>query len=510
MTTRSVPIPTPYGPTGHRITVTPTGEVSAVESVIRSMPDALFRLSYGKQSAEAKDYLTALEDNVRYQAEGALVVPKPPEYFRELRTAWEATAAPAADGPAGRRRSFWAGGRAYKDLLFLNDRYLSNALRQLQRDLPQCAPTTAAALEPWLISVLPLVHGRHLYGVYEAIGRTGTATAEDFLFAELARPGRHTAAEGILKGLASFPGAAATERYLAAYDDVRDYRELIEPYLDGLAERRGDAVNRLAARVLTDHPREARAVLRVLQANDHPDPVGTVADHFWREEDYFVLDLLLGVVNGADAPRHRIDLAAMNRRAADPAFVDTAPVTWPQQLEPHWSALVAATPAAEFLAVMAEWLDDPAPRVQRNALLQLKTRLSVLPEDDDWLRDFPAATLDRLLELLDSRYDKVYTVVLSLLRYLVHYVPEPRRVLSAVLNHLPGSGYRMMNAAVLKTAARDDELKQYLRTAVQLRLDNAPIIRLGQWEAVLNYVKFLGHDEEYRRQVAERLGRYDG
>jgi len=192
----------------------------------------------------------------------------------------------------------------------------------------------------------------------------------------------------------------------------------------------------------------------------------------------------------------------MNAKMATPSFTEGPPVTWPQGLGSYWDQLVRKATTEEILAEVEKYLHRLEPRLQRNALLQLQT----------WAKNqksppaLPPAIEARLRELINARYDKTFTVALDIAAIVMPSLAHPESMVGILLEHSLVSRYRLMNAAALKKAAEQPELKQQQITFFHRAIENAKNIdELNAIKRVIPYVNFLGVRLELEKQVGKRM-----
>jgi len=507
-------LPTPYGPAGYRVIIAPDGRVTDVQLATNGLPEAVFRLTFGDRWEEAREYFSRLAENVPFQVELALHRPPASGPLAKIGEAANELDLPDLGGElppfdAGepehvRRLRLLATNAAFHHAVYLTPDRVTQALDRLTnppRKTDAGVRPYFASLEPWLLSLTGLLTGRELVAAWVALGYLRTPTARDRIFQELERPGRHIVADALLRGLAPYKEEGDKERFRALYPGLRGHADLSERFLKLLAGKKGPASMTLALEILGDHPRAAALVLKVLRVNNHPDAVGALRAQFDREEDYFVLDYLAGIINDNQPGRHAVGPAEMNAKLATEHFTDGAPVTWPQMLEPNWTKLVLAAPAEEIFTIVEDYLARKEPRLQRNALLQLKT----------WAKAqtiAPALTPEierRLREAINSRYDKISTVALDVVAETMPRLECPLEMTKVLLAHLLTSRYRLMDAAALKKAAADPELKafqvQHLEKEIAATTDPG---KLDAIEKTLPYLRFLGVREDLKKQIAHQ------
>lgn len=508
--TSTIQLTTPHGPAGFQVTYTERGEILKIESAAAQLPEMVFRLTHGDEWETVRTYFADLTDYLRHPLEFVIWKRKQFPGYQDLQQDFTVyrPAALNEEGPLPpwrQRAEFWRKSKTNEQkLLLLQAQNPKNEMSLLARKAlndPHFGPQNAAILEPWLLALLPLLDGETLPPAYELLGNLHTASAREYLFTQLELPGRHIAAKGLLKGLRTYRDQDSQQRFLSLYPAFSDHRDLLELYLEILVPFRGNDVIRLALKILEDHPEQALEVYHLLVANNVPDPVAPLINRFKEEDNYFVLDLLLGVINRFAPAGTGISLAAMNSKVATEHFTDSAPVTWPQLLEKNWLKLVMDTPPAQRMEVLEKYLGRPEPRLQRNALLQLKA----LVKSATAPLALPPAIEDRLRELVESRYDKISTVAIDILGECMEKLHDPAAAVEVLARHSLHSRYRLMNVAALKKAARQPALqaqqKAFFLTAVNVAGDAAALDNLAR---ILPYFRFLGVEKELKEALVAR------
>lgn len=498
-TSATINLPTPYGPAGYEVTVSATGAVVSVTSAAANLPEVVLRLSYSENWEAAREHFLLLGHHLAFQAEAAVWLPDPPAEFKLLRRAFRGTFSEtipdveASEPDHLQRARFWLAHPKTLPALFRQRKQSAGltALGQLFASPEHRVP----ALEAWVYALLPLLEDTaDLEQLYTMLAQLDTEAARDYLFGELERNGRHPYANSLLHGLRPFSASRDRARLIGLYDWLGNDADLMKRYLRLLHPFSGADVHAVLLRALADNPHEARHVLTALRQTKHPAPEAIIRAQFDREENYFLLDLIAELIN--DGPEaYRVTLAQMNAKVATPPFLDGAQVTWPQMLEPNWSNLVKNSPADDFFPLIVPYLLRPEGRLQRNALLQLQY----------WLRQQPTAPPlpqpleNRLRELIDSRYDKVSTVALSVIETTMLALSDKEEMVDALLRHAPRSQYRLMVAAALKKAAEVPALHTrqvaFFRTAIQEALNTEVLLQV---ERVLPYLTFLGVKDELK------------
>ncbi|WP_020571252.1 hypothetical protein [Neolewinella persica] len=508
--TSTIHLTTPYGPAGFLVTFTERGEIVNVESAAAKLPETVFRLTHGDNWEAVRNYFEDLTNYLRYPLEFIVWKRKKFPGYQNLQEAFSLHRPGALneEGPLPPwrlRAEFWQKRNTNEQkLLLLLAQNPKNELTLLARKTiadKHFGPDNATVLEPWLQALIPLLDGETLLPAFELLGNLHTDSAREYVFSQLELPGRHIAAKGLLKGLSTYHDEASKQRFLALYPSLSGHRDLLELYLEMLLKYRGDDVVNLTLQVLEDHPEQALEVYRLLSANDVPNPVAHLIKQFNKEGNYFVLDLLLGVINRFAAPGSGISLADMNEKVASEHFTDTAQVTWPQLLEKNWLKLVVETSQQHALKTIENYLKRTEPRLQRNALLQLKAivKSANLP---------PALPLGielRLGELVDSRFDKISTVAIDIIGEQIDSLADPAAMVDILVRHSLHSRYRLMNVAALKKAARQPALgaqqEAFFLRSIKTAEDRPTLDNI---ERILPYFRFLGVEETLKEAISTR------
>jgi hypothetical protein len=508
--TSTVQLTTPHGPAGFQVTFTERGEIVKVVSAAAQLPESVFRLTHGDNWETVRAYFEDLTNYLPCPLEFIIWKRKQFPGYQDLQEAFDPHRPEALneEGPLPPwrvRAEFWRKRSTNEQkLLLLLAQNPKNELTQLSRKANTdklFGPDNATVLEPWLRALIPLLDGEILLPAFELLGNLHTASAREHVFTQLELPGRHIAAKGLLKGLASYNDQASKQRFLTLYPSLSGHRDLLELYLEMLLKFQGDDVVNQALQVLDDHPEQALEVYRILSTNDVPDPVAPLITRFEREDNYFVLDLLLGVINRFAALDSGISLADMNEKVASEHFTDTPPVTWPQLLEKNWLKLVKETLLQRALETIENYLKRPEPRLQRNALLQLKA----LVKSDTPPQALPLSIELRLGELVDSRFDKISTVAIDIIGEQMDRLANPAAMVDVLVRHSLHSRYRLMNVAALKKAARQPELSAQQKAFFLNTIETAEgDPTLDNLERILPYFRFLGVEETLKEALSTR------
>ncbi len=519
--TAQVSRPSPFGPAVFSVAVAETGEVLSVVSAATKLPEAVFKLTYGDRWEDARAYFLDLAANLSYQVEVALHLEDPlgfeklaeqfrqagGEYFRPTDRAYQ-----AGEPDFRARARYWITRPRELPILFLEPatkRYASlQRIAQRFKRKPGAELPYADSLEPWVFSLLGVANGKELDQAVTLLGRLKTTAAREYVFAELERPGRHIVADGLIRGLEAYRDAVARDRILLLYPKLAPHPDLVATYLEVISQFQGEEVVTTGLQILEDRSLHAPGVLTLLHNNGHPDPVGVLRQQFDREEEYFFLNDLLDTINRQQDEQHFISLEAMNAKIAGmPEVVDAAPVTWPQQLERHWRELLLATNQEEAIRIIQSYSLRKEPRLQRNALLQLK----VLVKEQANISAIPFPLEERLRELINARFDKISTVAIDIVTELFPVLRDPTAMVDVILMHSLTSRYRLMDMAALKAAAtkpalKDRQLTFFRKTITQTSNPE----ELSVLQRLLPYLTFLGAKAELTNLLEERRVRLHG
>lgn len=493
-------LPTPHGDASFTLSADPAG-VTVERLPLQGLPNSVWQLTYGKQWKEAQGYFTQLAATLPFRlmalaTSDRMVVASLDAAVRLL---------PPAGIETGAYRDFWASHSKQLSLFSTEEAQLTGALdafRQLARRR-EVGPFSPHLL-PYLQTLLPIAGHRVLVLVYAAIGALASAEAKELLLGELESEGRHPYTDKILSALASFNDADTLQRLIGVYRADKIAEEDLDTYIGGLGRFEDTASIDHVLDLLADHPEAVPAITNALgQLGMSTDDIaGHLHRQFLRETRYGLLDDLLIYTNLQHADEHRIGLAQMNARAADPVFTDTPPVNWPQQLEPGWRHLVAGCGAEEVFLTVAAYLSRSEPRLQRNAILQLKAYRQ-LPGA---VNELPHSIEVRLRELLFSRFDKVYVEVLNILGDRPIPLAEHEAMLRAVLEVSIGSRYRFVVLNALRKVGGGAGDRAYASTFYLQAINAAETpSRLQQVADLLPFLeKYLGDVAALREALDAR------
>lgn len=493
-----------FGPTGFAVEVSPEGEVLSVSSAAAQLPEMVFRITYGDRWEYAREHFQHLAENLSYRVEAAVwlndVLPEYKLLRRAFRKAYpDARPATGPEAPPyARRANFWLAYPEARPGLFLQKKAYSGfaaILAMLRR-----GEIDGEILEPWLFSLLSLLsEPADRSQVYLLLSALGTASAAEFLFTELERPGRHPYSTGLLNALRELAGPNNTQRILGLYPSFSGDQDQLRNYLEVLKQLRGAEVHQVIVTILHRYPALADAAYYALISTGHPAPGAVIREKFDQEEGLHFFDLIAELIGG-EAEGIRVNLADMNAKVDHPALNAAAPVTWPQALGPYWAELVRAADSETLLGLVGEYLDREEPWLQRCALLQLNVWIRA----QDSPPAVPSALENRLRQLLSSRHEKVYTVVLNVLERIFERLSAKDLTTDLVLKHARTSGYRLMNAAVLKKAARDPQLKAQQIVRMRTAIFRASTEELSVLKALVPYLRFLERKELFQQLIRER------
>ncbi|WP_420460211.1 hypothetical protein [Neolewinella sp.] len=504
--THSISLPTPFGEAAYGITLTAAGRVEDVQLPLAGLPESVYKLTYGPSWRDAIAYFERLGATLAYRIEAVLFMSVQPTELTGLVTHFRSTGgAGVATSEYGR---FWAAHAQWMGVFAFRQRVVDKTLRKLLkvRDGQQLIALEAQLFD-FLLTLLGLEFTQTSELVYQLIGSFRTERARTYLLGELERPGRHPFAADLLRGLEHFCDTADTlPRLRAVYQRGKFAGQRVEQYVRGLARFEQTAVLPDLLEVLGAQGSYVDAIIGVWQSFGlDPDYMQEqLVAQFTREQDYYVLDdLLQASLRLSQTPR--IDLATLNAKLESPAFVDLPPVNWPQQLEPGWRELLRRTGYPMVMDVVTQYLSSPVPRLQRNAVLQLKA----YREDATENLPLPYPIERRLRELLTSRYDKVYVEVMNILGARpTPVLREPERMLDAILAISIGSRYRFVVLTALRRVGNGTALRQRARQYYAGLLagpqDAAQLERLTAWLPFLS--KYLGDIGDLRAALDGREG----
>jgi hypothetical protein len=455
----SLTLSTPYGSATFEVITDDRGSVTDILLPLHGLPDSAFRLTYGKTAEEARTYFENLARILPARIAVARQVPEPPPELLPVVDGIE-TDGYFHDHPE------WAAVYGFAEKA--QQRTLRRILRQTEgKELEEMG----GVMLPYLIDWLPLAPHRTADLIYGAIGHFGLTAGRDYLLGQLTAAGRHPFTSAILRGLRPYTDTATLTELQRAYAGDRIGPEQVADYLRYLGRFADAGIPDHVAEVLERHPYEPEAASEAwldygLDAAETARRLGT---RFEQTENYAALNDLVVAINRFDSP-HRIDLAAMNHRQETAEWLDLPPVNWPQQLEPAWKQLVLDAPAEEVLALITDYLGRPEPRLQRNALLQLRTFL----EREDAPIHFSPALEDRLRKAIGARYDKIYVEALNVL------ATKPKRelnervaMLDAVLERSLNSRYRIVILTALRRTGEGEEFKRHAHDFYRRRIQQA-------------------------------------
>ena len=500
MTPLRFTLPTAYGPATFTVTLGPEGEPLLPRPPLAELPDAAFKLSYGADWAQVRRYFQELTRLLAYGLPVYRGAASPPDPLRPVIAQLPAVDDPS---PAG---AFW---RANPELTGVFDPGEPERRRALARFAGRRNAELARRAAPYLFDYLAFLTGAESLRVvpeaYQALGALGSVEARDFLLGQLSLDGRHPYTRHLLTALRSFPDKTVLDQVWQQYRGSHLAEEELPALLDLLGAYTGAPATEYVTDLLRDHAYLVDRIARTLRQLGLPegDVVERITAQFYRETEYAYLDDLLRAANAVRAGS--IDLRAMNDCAADDLFVDVPPVNWPQQLESGWSELTRQTPMPEATEILASYLARPEPRLQRNALLQLK----VLTAREDFAGNLPADVEARLAELIGSRYDKVYVEVLNLLARRELRWHHPLQLVERILQKSLHTRYRTVILKALRTVGNFPEARLATRAFYLERIRAADAsLDLEHLSALLPYLeKYLGDIRELRDAIRLREDR---
>lgn len=493
-----------YGPTGFEVEISGEGEVLKVTSAAAQLPETVFRITYGDRWEYAREYFQRMAENLAYRIEAAAWLNDSLPEYKLLRRAFRKTfpdsLPEAGDGAPlyAQRANFWLAHPEARPAVFLQKKIYAG-FRAIAGLLRQ-GKVNPHALEPWLFSLINLLDDpADRQEVYHLIGLLGTPSASEFLFSELERPGRHPYSTGLLNAVKELAGPENNTRILALHPSFADDWQQLQEYLKIVSLLRGEEAHLVIIAILQRHSSLAPEAFAALKSTGHPNPDAVIREKFNEEESLFFFDLIAELIDHAPAGV-RVSLADMNAKVDRPGLNAAAPVTWPQMLGPNWARLVQAADQITIFELVTTYLDRSEPWLQRCALLQLDTWLQA----QETPPAIPLKVEQRMRQLITSRYEKVYTVILTIAEKIFHQLAEPELMVDIVLKHARTSGYRLMNAAVLKKAAQDPTLKALQITKLKTALSGAAEEDLSSLKRLIPYFRFLGVGDELQRLAKER------
>ena len=503
-TTFRATLATRYGDATFTFAVHADGRLSTEQVPLAGLPDTVYQLTYGHDWPTVKTYFADLSALIPWWVQAYSGVADVPGFLRPvvhaipgLKSTEELTQITAFR----KYRPNW------QDLFHPDRERRNGALSRLTAPGQETYRREVAShLEAYLRALIQAPTLGSVAEAYRLLGALGTTGGRRFLLDELARDGRHPYASHILAGLRFHQDGEVVERVRTTYRQGHFAEDDLPAVLSLLRDFREPRTVPFVRELLRDHAYLVESAITVLRSVglQKGEIVDLLVEHFQAEETYHHLDILLRATN-RQAPG-TIDLAAMNERAADSSFLDVPPVNWPQQLESGWSSLVRETPMTTALAIITDYLNRSAPRLQRNALLQLKQ----LTDRDDFDGQLPAAVEERLAELLTSPFDKVYVEVLNLLGKRHLHWRNSRSLLDAILRRSLRTRYRIVLLKALRRVGDSEEARrharEFFRDAVQQSTSAVDLEHLG---ALLPYLeKYFGEATALRTQLAERAASY--
>ena len=491
---------TRYGDATYAFAVGPDGHLRTEQMPLAGLPDTVYQLTYGHDWPTVKAHFTDLGLLLPHWVPAFVGFGVVPGFLQPVVEAVGEATEPGRAPDSEAYRNYQPN---WQDLFHPDQQRRNGALSKVTATgHREFLGAVAQHLEPYLLALLQAPTLGSVAEAYRLLGALGSDTGRAYLLGELAREGRHPYAAHILAGLQSHRDAGVLDRVRTTYRSGHFAEDDLPAVLGLLRDFPGAETVPFARELLRDHAYLVEPAIAVLRSAglSRSDLVAVLLEHFREEQTYHHLDILLRATN-RQAPG-TIRLADMNERAADPVFVDVPPVNWPQQLEPGWATLVRHTPMDEAIEVITEFLQRPAPRLQRNALLQLKH----LTDREEFSGQLPEAVEERLATLLASPFDKVYVEVLNLLGKRNLRWHNPKLLQDAVMQRSLRTRYRIVLLKALRRLGDSDEARlrarEFFRKAVQ-QSTSAP--DLEHLTALLPYLeKYFGEATELRILLAER------
>jgi hypothetical protein len=501
----SISINTQFGATAFSFDLSPEGEVSDLQCLSLGLPEAVLKLTYDNPDlGELKNHFQYWMKALPYIVELAVWEEEVPGYLVQLRDQFK----DSHSGYADMRSTVLATDILDSDnIVHLHwtkvTSWIKLGFHQTILNLPTrlnrkettftagklSLPYRELAAE-WLMTTFPLAPLARINDWVEAIGKTRTNTANEFLFSELERPGYLPYAKQIFTTLANSRLKINAGRIISLYNGEDNIKDAITAYIHLLNQLPFPKTFDLLVRIVAEHPRECLGALKRIYRHDPALGRKVIRDLFLATDDYRTLAAMLRYAVELDGlPVSFISLAEINTRLSESAFLDDAQVTWQQKLSEGWQAILLTTPPQYFTEILAEHKPDAKGRVARNLLLQLKEYLSNSIGANFQL---PDQLQPVLLNLLHSRYDKVSTVATDVIRVLLPQLINPEAAVMALLNHLEWSKYRLMDSAALKAAAELPGMAEFQEVYLKKRITQlAGEAERANFLKMLSYVKFL-------------------
>ena len=400
---------------------------------------------------------------------------------------------------------FWAEHAEWVSLFSFLESKLNAALdRFRQRGIHHDLSGFSEYLLPYLLTLYGSASHRTTVLLYATIGALGTADARNYLLEELESEGRHPFTPKILRALTGFQDQQTASRLAGVYKAGKLDDDGLQEYLLTVGRFGPKSSGTHVEHILREHPDQVENVVIALQELEYSNAriARLLLEQFAGPQEYPDLDRIVRAVNGLDVTTCRVDLAAMNARADDPEYIELPPVNWPQQLEEGWAAIVQRATHDEVMQTVEEYLSRPEPRLQRNAILQLKAYRS----DPSHPGDITHAIEERMRELLRSRFDKVYVEILNILGARPLELRDRRAMLSAILEISIGSRYRFVVLKALRRTGGTEELKEFSRRFYARQIEEAETPqRLEQIAALLPFLeKYPSHVTDLKDRLRAR------
>ena len=500
--THSLRLPTRYGEATYTLAADTNGSVTLIASPLAGMPAAVYQLTYGKRWRDVRTHFDQLGETLVYRVAAVLHSNRAPAHLTSLAEAYRSRFPEATATAYG---EFWSRHPKQMKLFALEERTLNGALDALrqrgqQRDISDFNPH----LLPYLRSLLPLASHATTVAVYSLIGQLGSKEAGEYLLGQLEAEGRHPYTAQLLRALEKYTDNATLQRLILIGEQAEFDREELSRYLRGM--------DRFATAPAADHlfsligrfPDAAEDIAASLQALGIPrgEIAAALRAQFDREVDYRPLWELLAAVNGLAVAAYAIDLVTLNEKLAAVRYTDLPPVNWRQLLEEEWRELVSLADHKTALRVIETYLLRPEPKLQRNAVLQLRAYLG----REDAVRKLPIAVEERLVELLSSRIDKIFVEVMNVLAEGKLRLHDPDRMLHGLLGVSVGSRYRIVVLHALLAVGDTERARSaaltYYRTQIGETTDAG---RLEELTSLLPFLaKYLGDVTSLTEALTDR------
>lgn len=465
----SIQLKTAHGPAAFTFTLTPEGKAIKVTCLMLDLPPAGLQLTYPNADPdELKKQFNAWEIALPYFVEVAIWQEEPPEYLAGVREQF------VAQHPeySAMRNTVLAIDPLEEDVPHRHWKRVSAWFRMgVQRSIstfPERSKRDDVIITgdklslhyrrlaaEWLIITFPLAPQQRIDDWLVAIGKTRTAEGNEFLFKQLERPGVLPYDRQIYTVLANSRLKLPVSRITRLYDQEDKMRDAIKTYIHLLNRLPYPEVRDLLLRIVEEHPTESFGAVKRFARHDMDVAYEMLLRIFNGSKKYrTVMAILSHMVRLVGPEKYMIDLRSVNARLADRSLHLDAQVTWPQKLHDAWREILLRTSPRDFSEVINEFLPTARGPVARNMLLQLKEYLTA---NDPSSLSLSILSEEALLDLVNSRRDKISTVAIDVIRLLFQNLRNRKQATMVLLEHIETSRYRMMDAAALRVAAAEPE-----------------------------------------------------